>query len=201
MKLYYTPGACSMAPHIVLKELGLPYSLERVDLATRKTESGEDYLQVNSKGYIPALVAQDGTVLTEGIVISQFLADLKPESRLMPTAGMGRYLLQSLLVYISTEIHKPMGAMFNPNMVEATRESTQALLSKRLDWIVTEQLGANAYLQGDNFTIADAYLFTVLGWAGLVKFDLSPWPSLQAYCGRVAARPAVQAAMKEEGLI
>ncbi|KFZ38776.1 glutathione S-transferase [Shewanella mangrovi] len=200
MKLYYTPGACSLAPHIVLEELGLPHSLEQVDLKTRKTASGEDYLQINSKGYIPALRTQDGTVLTEGIVISQFLADLKPEARLMPTAGMGRYQLQSLLVYISTEIHKPMGSMFNPNMADVTRESTQALLSKRLDWIVAE-LGDNTYLQGDDFTVADAYLFTVLGWASLVKFDLAPWPALQAYCGRVASRPAVQAAMKAEGLI
>lgn len=200
MKLYFTPGACSLAPHIVLQELGFPFELAQVDIPTRKTISGEDYLQVNSKGYVPALQMDDGTVLTEGIVISQFLAEMKPEAGLVPTDSMARYQLQSLLVYLSTEIHKPMGAMFNPNLVADARAATEAQLSKRLDWLVNE-LGEQQYLFNNRFSIADAYFFTILGWAGMVKFDLSRWPTLEGYRLRIAGRPAVQAAMKQEGLI
>lgn len=200
MKLYFTPGACSLAPHIVLEELGFPYELEQVDIPSRKTLSGEDYLQVNSKGYVPALLMDDGTLLTEGIVISQFLAEMKPEAGLVPADSMARYQLQSLLVYLSTEIHKPMGAMFNPNLVPEARAATEALLAKRLSWLV-EELGDNQYLFQNRFGIADAYLFTILGWAGIVKFDLSPWPVLESYRLRIAGRSTVQKAMKAEGLI
>ena len=200
MKLYFTPGACSLAPHIVLEELGFPFELEQVDIPSHKTLSGEDYLQVNSKGYVPALLMDDGTLLTEGIVISQFLAEMKPEAGLVPADSMARYQLQSLLVYLATEIHKPMGAMFNPNLTAEARAATEALLTKRLSWLV-EELGDKQYLFQNRFSIADAYLFTILGWAGIVKFDLSPWSALEAYRLRVAGRSAVQKAMKAEGLI
>ena len=200
MKLYFTPGACSVAPHIVLEELGLPFELVQVDLKEKKTATGEDYLAINSKGYVPALQLDNGDLLTEGLVISQYIADLKPAANLVPSSGEARYQLQSLMVFISTEIHKPMGSMFNPKQSADARAITETLLNKRLTWIA-DTLGNNDYLFNNQFSIADAYLFTVLNWAGIVKFDLSPWPTLQAFSARIAERPATQAALKAEGLI
>ncbi|MDF0534334.1 glutathione transferase GstA [Shewanella yunxiaonensis] len=200
MKLYFTPGACSLVPHILLEELGLAFELEQVDLKTKTTKSGADFSAINSKGYVPALVLDNGHVLTEVSVLAQYLSDLKPEAGLIPAAGEARYQLLSLLVYISTEIHKPMGSLFNPNASDDARAAAQTLLTRRLNWIAAE-LAGKPYLTGDSYTAADAYLFTVLGWARLVNFDLSPWPTLQALCGKVAERPAVQRAMKAEGLI
>lgn len=200
MKLYYTPGACSLAPHILLEELALPHSLVKVDLKTKTTETGEDFLAINSKGYIPVLVTGSGLQLTEGTVISQYLADLDPSASLLPTQGEARYQLLSMMSFIATELHKPMGSMFNPAQSGDWKEATKALLTRRLDWLANK-LGDQPYISGETFTVADAYLFTVLNWAAIVQFDLSPWPSLQALVGRVAQRPAVQRALKAEGLL
>ncbi|ALN17729.1 glutathione transferase GstA [Ectopseudomonas mendocina] len=201
MKLYYKAGACSLSPHIALREAGLPFELEAVDLKTKLTASGEDFIRINGKGYIPALQLDNGKVLTEGAAIVQYIADLKPESGLAPANGSeARYELQSWLSFISSELHKPFGSMFNPAQSADWKAAAQALLSKRLDWLVTE-LGEREFLLGDRFTVADGYLFTVLGWAGMVGFSLDPWPSLQAYHARIGARPKVIEALKAEGLI
>ena len=201
MKLYYKAGACSLSPHIVLREAGLNFELESVDLATKKTGSGGDYLSFNPKGYVPALLLDDGQLLTEGPAIVQYLADRAPEKQLAPAAGtMERYRLMEMLNFISTEMHKGFGALFNPKSPEEWKGVVKELLAKRIA-VVAKQLEGRDYLMGAQFTVADAYLFTVLNWAGFVKVDLSPWPVIAAYMARVAARPAVQAALKAEGLI
>lgn len=201
MKLYYKAGACSLSPHIALREAGIEFEMEAVDLQTKRTESGANFMQVNGKGYIPALQLDNGKVLTEGAAIVQYIADLKPESGLAPTNGSeARYELQSWLSFISTELHKPMGSLFNPTQSEDWKAAAKTLLSKRLNWLVVE-MGEREYLLGEHFTVADGYLFTVLGWAAPVGFSLEPWPSLQAYRARIAARPKVIEALKAEGLI
>jgi len=200
MKLYYYPGACSMAVHIVLREAGYDFDLDRVDLAAKTTAGGEDFNQVNPKGYVPALRMDDGQVLTEDAVILQYLADQKPESELAPPAGsMERYRLMEWLNFIATEVHKTLGALFNPKITTDWKANQIALFGRRADWLDT-QLAGKDYLMGENFSIADAYLFTVLNWCKLFHIELGPWPAFQAYMARVAARPAVQAAMKAEGL-
>ena len=201
MKLYYKAGACSLSPHIVLREAGLTFDLESVDLATKKTGSGGDYLGVNPKGYVPALLLDDGQLLTEGPAIVQYLADRVPEKRLAPAAGsMERYRLMEMLNFISSEIHKAFGALFNPRSPEEWKVVVKELLAKRITTIA-QQLEGRDYILGKDFSVADAYLFTVLNWAGFVKLDLSPWPVVGSYLARVAARPAVQAALRAEGLI
>lgn len=201
MKLYYKAGACSLSPHIVLREAGLPFELESVDLATKKTGSGGDYLGFNPKGYVPALLLDDGQLLTEGPVIVQYIADRVPEKNLAPPAGsMERYRLMEALNFIGTELHKGFSPLFNPKATEEWKSFARALLAKRIG-LVAQQLEGRDYLLGANFSVADAYLFTVLGWAGYVKLDLSAWPVLKSYLARVAARPAVQAAMAAEGLL
>lgn len=201
MKLYFSPGACSLSPHIVLLEAGLDFKLERVDLRGKQTESGADFLAINPKGYVPALELKDGTVLTEGPAIVQFIADLAPDRQLAPAHGtLERYQLMSWLNFISAELHKNFGPLFRPNSSEDMKEAARASLNTRLAWAAA-QLADRDYLMGSQFTVADAYLFTVLGWADFVKFDLSGWPVLAAYQQRVGARPAVQQAMREEGLI
>jgi glutathione S-transferase len=201
MKLYYKPGACSLSPHIVLSELGLACELELVDLATKKTGSGGDYLGLNPKGYVPALVLDDGQLLTEGPAIVQYLADLVPEKRLAPPAGtMERIRLQEWLNFIATELHKGFNPLFNPRAPEEWKVVVRELLAKRIA-LVARQLEGRDYLMGAHFTVADAYLFTVLNWAGFAKLDLSPWPVLKAYSARVAARPAVKATLVAEGLV
>lgn len=201
MKLYYTPGACSLAPHIVLREANLRFELAKVDLGTKKTESGEDYLQVNPKGYVPALRLDDGQVLTEVGTVVQYLADLKPEAVLAPKLGtMERYRLMEWLNFISTEIHKSFGPLWNPQTPEAARQNAIALLGKRFDYLVGA-LGEQQYVTGEQFTIADAYLFVVTNWTNLHKIDLGKWPTLQRFMARVGERPSVQAAMRAEGLI
>jgi len=175
--------------------------MEAVDLQTKRTESGADFTQINAKGYVPALALDNGKVLTEGAAIVQYIADLRPESGLAPANGSeARYQLQSWLSFISTELHKPMGSLFNPAQSEDWKAAAKALLSKRLNWLVTE-MGEREYLLGEHFTVADGYLFTVLGWSGMVGVSLDPWPSLQAYRARIAARPKVIEALKAEGLI
>ena len=201
MKLYYKAGACSLSPHIVLREAGLAFELERVDLASKKTGSGGDYFGVNPKGYVPALALDDGQLLTEGPAIVQYLADLVPEKRLAPPAGtMARTRLQEWLNFIATELHKGFSPLYNPRAPEEWKAVARELLAKRIA-LVAERLAGRDYLMEDAFTVADAYLFTVLNWAAFAKVDLSPWPVLGAYQARVAARPAVRAALLAEGLI
>ncbi len=201
MKLYHKAGACSLSPHIVLREAGLDFELERVDLASKKTGSGGDYFGVNPKGYVPALALDDGQLLTEGPAIVQYLADLVPEKRLAPPAGtMERVRLQDWLNFIATELHKGFSPLYNPRAPEEWKSVARELLAKRIA-LVAERLTGRDYLMGDAFTVADAYLFTVLNWAAFAKVDLSPWPVLGAYQARVAARPAVRAALLAEGLI
>jgi len=201
MKLYYSPGACSLSPHIALCEAGLPYEMVRVDLQQATTEDGHDYHEVNPLGYVPALELDNGEMLLEGPAIVQYIADQVPDRKLVPPAGsIDRYRLQQWLNFISTELHKGFGALFNPAFPDEAREIFKGIIGKRLD-VLAPKLENNTYLMGDTFTVADGYLFTVLGWCPHVGFDLSPWPELGAYLGRVASRPAVQAAMKEEGLL
>ena len=201
MELYYTPGACSLSPHIVLREAGLPFTLHKVDLKSKSIESGGVFNGVNGKGYVPALKLDNGQVLTEGPAIVQYIADLKPEAGIAPAAGtMERYKLQEWLNFITAELHKAMGSMFNPAQTPEWKEAVKATLSKRLDWL-SKQLEGKNYLMGETFSVADAYLFTVLGWAAHVGFDLSKWPVLQQYSARVGGRPKVVEALKAEGLV
>ena len=200
MKLYYSPGACSLSPHIILVESGLAFDLEKVDLAAKKTERGADYWKVNPKGYVPALELDDGQVLTEGPAVVQYLADLVPQKGLVPPAGtMERYRLQEWLNFISTELHKGFSTLFNPKAPEDWKSAARELLGKRIG-IAAKHLEGRSYLMGEAFTAADAYLFTVLRWTRYVKLDLSPWPVLSGYLDRIAARPAVHAALVAEGL-
>lgn len=200
MKLYYKPGACSLSPHIVLEETGLPYEAEAVDLKTKVTASGADFTQTNPKGYVPALVLDSGELLTEGPAIVQYLADLAPEKKLAPANGtVARYQLQSWLNFIGTELHKSCSPFFNPASGDAWKAIARANLERRLAH-TDQALAGKPYLLGEDFSVADAYLFTVLSWMGYVGLDLSPWSNLTAFQARVAARPAVQAALKAEGL-
>jgi len=200
MKLYYKPGACSLSPHIVLEETGLPYEAEAVDLKTKVTASGADFTQTNPKGYVPALVLDSGELLTEGPAIVQYLADLAPEKKLAPANGtVARYQLQSWLNFIGTELHKSCSPFFNPASGDAWKTIARANLERRLAH-TDQALAGKPYLLGEDFSVADAYLFTVLSWMGYVGLDLSPWSNLTAFQARVAARPAVQAALKAEGL-
>lgn len=200
MKLYYTPGACSLATHIALNELGRSATLEKVDLATKRTEHGADFNKVTAKGYVPALALDDGTVLTEGTAILQYLADLDPGKHLAPPNGtIARYQLQALLGYINSELHKSFGPLFNPSTPADVRAERIAYLQKRYAY-VEDLLRSNPFLTGQTFTIADAYLFVVTSWAGFVHVDLSAFPHVAAFQQRVAARPAVIAALKAEGL-
>ena len=200
MKLFYMPGACSLAPHIVARELGLPLDLEKVDTKAQKTETGTDYRTVNPKGYVPALRLDDGQVLTENPVVLQYLADRKPEAKLVPPPGtLERYRTMEWLSFVTSELHKSIGALFDKKMVPETREKTKARIADRLD-LVANHLASRSYVAGESFTIPDAYLFVVLSWSRWVDLDLSRWPVLQQYVARIAARPAVQTALKEEGL-
>jgi glutathione S-transferase len=201
MKLYYMPSACSLSPHIVANELGLPIELVKVDSTTKRTEHGEDFLAINPKGYVPALELDDGSVLTEGPAIVQYLADLKPDAQLAPTNGsMARYRLQEMLGFINSELHKSYTPLFNPASSDAVRTERLAYLHRRYG-LIEAALGRTPFLLGEQFTVTDAYLFVVTEWSKFVKFDLSPFPNLMAFQARIAARPAVQAAMRREGLI
>lgn len=200
MKLFLKPGACSLSPHIVLEELGLSYETETVDLRSKQTASGQDYLAINPKGYVPALQLDSGELLTEGPAIVQYLADLAPEKKLAPANGsVARYQLQSWLTFIGTELHKSFSPFFNPAAPQEWKDVCRANLERRLAY-TEQQLAGRDYLLGGDFTVADAYLFTVLGWALHIQLDLGRWPHLLAYQARIAARPAVVAALKAEGL-
>ena len=201
MKLYFSPGACSLSPNIVLREAGLPFDIEQVDLGTKKTKSGADYKKISPNGYVPALQLDDGDVLTEGPAILQYVADRKPEANLLPKVGTKeRYHALEWLNFITSELHKGLGSLFNKDMPDAYRTTVQKRAFDRLAH-ADRALAGKQYLLGDKFSAPDAYLFTVAGWGQYVGVDISPLKNLGAFMARVAARPSAQAAMKAEGLI
>ena len=201
MKLYYAPGACSLAPHIVAHEAGIKLQLEKVDTKTKAMASGGDFRDITPKGYVPALQLDDGSILTEGPVVSQYLADLHPEAGLAPPAGtLPRYRVMEWLGYINSEIHKNYSPLFNPATSEETRKEKIDYLRKRYD-LVEQRLATETFLANGQYSVADVYLFVVTNWARLVKLDLADFPNLLAFQKRIATRPAVQAALKAEGLV
>jgi glutathione S-transferase len=200
MKLYYTPGACSLSPHIALLEAGLPYELVKVDLRAKKLESGDDYLKVNPKGQVPALALDSGELVTEGPVIVQMIADKVPGKNLAPARDSAeRYRLQEWLNYITGELHKNIGPMFSPLLADDAKTFFKDRAMSKFRYI-DGKLAGHEYLMGKQFTVADAYLFVMLSWAERMKFDLSGLPNLLAYKERVAARPKVHEALVKEGL-
>ncbi len=201
MKLFYSRGASSLAPHILLCCAGLPFELVRTNIRTGKLENGGDYATVNPKGYVPALWLDDGELFTECAVILQYIADQAPNKLLIPACGTReRYRAQMWLNFIATELHKGFSPLFNPDMPEQGKIIARDRLSERLELVAT-QLQGKAFLQGSNFTAADAYLFTVLRWSEHCKIDLGQWPEILAYRERIAKLPFVQAAMRSEGLL
>jgi len=200
MKLYYSPGACSLSPHIALLEAGLPYDLVKVDLRAKKLENGDDYLKVNPKGQVPALALDSGELVTEGPVIVQMIAD-KAGKNLAPARDSAeRYKLLEWLNYITGELHKNFGPMFSPVLADEAKAFFKERVMGKFKY-VDSQLAGRDYLMGQHFTVADGYLFTMLTWADRMKFDLSAFPNLLAYKARVAARPKVQEALNREGLL
>lgn len=200
MKLFYMPGACSLAPHIVANEAGIALDLIKVDGKTKVTEADENFLGINPNGYVPTLVLDDGQTLTEAQLVVQYLADQKPETNLLPAAGgMARYRVQQWLAFISSEIHKTFSPFFKPGTPEETKTASREHLAKRLTYL-DEQLEGKSYLTGETFTVADAYLWTVLSWTKFVEIDLAPYANVQKFMAMVAARPAVLKSLQEEGL-
>ena len=201
MKLYYSPGACSLSPHIVSRELGINLELKRVNTKDKTIEGGGDYRSINPRGYVPALVLDNGQVLTEGPAIVQYLADQKPDAGVAPKAGsFERYRLQELLNFLTSEIHKQFSPLFKPNTPEEYKRISKENLASRFDWL-DKQLEGKEYLTGKQFTVADAYLFVLTNWTKPTQIDLSKWPNIAAFQKRVAARPKVKEAMQAEGLI
>lgn len=201
MKLYYTSGACSLASHIVAAEAGLALDLVKVDLKDHRCEDGTDYTAVNVKGYVPALVLDNGETLTEGVAIMQYLADQAPQSGLAPACGtMARYRLQEWLTFVNSEVHKMFGPLWNPDIPEAIKEGARGRLARRFTWL-DQELTARAFLMGETFTAADAYLFTVVNWCNIHNISLAPYPNLSGYMDRVRGRAWVQQALREEGLV
>ena len=201
MKLFYAPGACSLSPHIVLRELGLPFALDAVDLKTKRTEAGADFKVINPKGYVPALQLDSGEVLTEGAAIVQYLADKHAPGTLAPVAGtVERARLNGHLNFISAELHKAFGPLFNPALATEAREAAVANVGRKLNVVEEALADGRPYLTGPEFSVADAYLFVVLSWAPKLGVDLAGWPHLGDFSRRVATRAAVQAAIAAEGL-
>jgi glutathione S-transferase len=201
MKLYFSPGACSLSPHIALREAGLPFELVQVDLHKHVLDDGTDLAKINPKGYVPVLQLDDGNVLTEGPAIVQYIADQAPAAKLAPANGtLERYRLMEWLNYITSEVHKSFGPLFNSKATDQTKGFARAALEQRFNYL-SQELWERPYLLGDAFSVADAYLFTVLGWTKWTGIDLGQWPVLSTYVSRIAARPAVQAAMQAEGLL
>ena len=201
MKLYYSPGACSLSPHIALLEAGLAFEPVLASTKSHKLPDGTDYYGINPLGYVPMLELDDGTRLREGPAIVQYIADQAPTKNLAPANGtLPRYRLQEWLTFIGTEIHKSFSPLFNPAMPEEAKKLSKEKLASRFAWLDGE-LKSKQYLMGDTFSVADGYLFTVTNWTQPMNIDLTPYPNLMAYRARVAARPAVQAAMKAEGLL
>jgi glutathione S-transferase len=200
MKLFYAPGVCSLSPHIVLKEAGLPFEAIKTDIKAKTTDGGGDYRKTNPLGYVPALALDDGTILTEGPAIVQYIADKVPEKKLAPANGtLDRYKMQSWLNFVSSEMHKGFSPLFNPAMPEEAKKIARDRLATRFAHL-DAHFGKHNYLMGNEFTLPDAYAFTVLRWTAPTKIDLAPYPNIQAFMKRMEARPAVQAAMKAEGL-
>ncbi|WP_431222530.1 glutathione transferase GstA [Serratia sp. L9] len=200
MKLFYKAGACSLSPHIVLREAGLDFTAETVDLAQKKTESGADYLAINPKGQVPALVLDDGSLLTEGVAIVQYLADRVPDRNLIPAAGtLSRYHAIEWLNFVATELHKGFSPLFNPRTPDEYKAIAREKLASQFSYL-DSVLEKQHFLLGNRFSVADAYLFTVLRWAKALQFDLTKHANLTAYFDRVAARPAVEATLSAEGL-
>ena len=200
MKLYFTPGACSLAPHIALREAGLRFDLEPVDLGTKRTKCGADFTKVNAKGYVPALALDDGQVLTECATLVEYIADQNPESNLAPKAGsIERYRLREWLGFIASELHKGFGPLFGDKAPESYKDVVRANLAARFGYL-DKHLAGKQFLMGSQFTVADAYCFTIVGWSSHVGISLDRWPNLKAYMDRVAKRPNVQATLKAEGL-
>ena len=198
MKLYFSPGACSLASHIVLREAGVPFDLVRVDTSVHKLKDGTDYYQINPKGYVPAVGLDDGQLLTEGAALLQYLGDLKPEKGLIPKLGsFERFRANEWLTFVSTEIHKGYSPLFNKDLKDDAKAVLRAKLEKRLGE-VDAHLAKNEYLMGKQFTVADAYLYTVVSWSGGVGIDLSKYPHLAAYRQRIADRPSVREALQNE---
>ena len=201
MKLYYSPGACSLSPHITLRESGLAFTPVKAPTKTHQLDDGTDYYTINPLGYVPLLELDDGTRLTEGPAIVQYIADQVPDKKLAPPNGtLARYQLQSWLTFIGTELHKTFSPLFNPATPDAFKTISTDKLANRLKW-VDGQLAGKHYLMGDQFSVADGYLFTVTNWTKPLGIDLAPYPNVVAFRERMAARPAVQAAMKAEGLL
>jgi glutathione S-transferase len=201
MKLYFAPGACSLSPHIVASEAGQKIDLVQVDLAKKLTKDGKDFKEINPKGQVPTLETDDGTVLTEGPVIVQYIADKNPGSKLVPAAGSAeRYKVQEWLNFITTELHKTFGPMFRPTTPDAFKQLSKESLAGRFKWIDSKLAGRH-YLMGDAFTAPDAYLYVMTRWAKRMEMDLAQWPNLKAFNERVEARPKVREALKEEGLL
>lgn len=198
MKLYYSPGASSLPVHIALREAGLAFEAETVDLASKKTASGADFLAINPKGYVPALVLDDGAVLTEGAALLQYVADRNPAAGLAPAAAsMARYRLMEWLHFLATEVHKNYSPMFNPKASEDWKAFARGLIDRRLS-LVAKTLEHSPYLLGESYSVADSYLFTILGWSKWVNVDLAKWPVFEAYSARIASRPAVIATLAAE---
>jgi glutathione S-transferase len=201
MKLFTRPGTCSLATNIALREAGIPFEVVKVSRHTGKTSDGVDFNEINSKGYVPALLLDSGEVLTENAALLQYVADLNPAAKLAPPAGtLERYRLSEWLAFINSEIHKGFSPMFSANPSEDLKHYARSNLTKRLGWL-SEHLGSRPFLLGEQFSVADAYLFVVLSWSPHAGFDLSPWPNLLAFQDRVAARPHVIEAMTAEGLL
>jgi glutathione S-transferase len=201
MKLFFSPGACSLAPHIVLKEAQQSFKLEKVDTGTHTTEDGADYYAINPKGAVPVLELESGERLTEGPIIAQYIADKAGRTDLLPVAGsMGRYRVMEWQNYITSELHKTFTPLFNPNLDSSAKKILAGVLRKKYEWVNT-QLQSKDYLLGQAFTVADAYLFAVTGWAKYVSLDLVDLKHLQDFLARVAGRPAVREALKAEGLL
>jgi glutathione S-transferase len=201
MKLFYSPGACSLAPHIVAREAGVAIELEKVDLGAKRTASGEDFKTINPKGYVPALRLEEGEVLTEAGAIIQYLAERNPSSALLPAPGtLDRYREIEWITFISSEIHKGFSPLWNPKSSEETKAEARNRLGLRLDY-VEKALANRDYLMGSTFTAADAYLFAVLNWSGMHAIDLSKWPRVDAFMKRVGNRPKVREALTAEGLV
>jgi len=201
MKLYYSPGACSLSPHIVSRELGIPVELKKVNTKDKTIEGGGDYWKVNARGYVPALELDNGQILTEGPAIVQYLADQKPDAGLAPKHGsFERYRVQEWLNFLTSEVHKQFSPLFKPNTPEDYKPVAKQNLATRFDWL-DQQLAGKDYLMGSQFSVADAYLFVLLGWTKPTQIDLAKWPNLAAFHKRVGARPKVKEALQAEGLL
>lgn len=202
MKLYYVPGACSLSPHISLREAGADFAIEKIDISTHRTESGEDFRAINPKARVPALVLEDGEVVTEGAAIVQYIADRFPAAGLAPDNGtLARTRLQEHLNFIASELHKSFAPLFNPTASDEAKTTAKTLVADKLDHVENLLSDSRAYLLGSQFSVADAYLFTVTNWTEPTGIGLDRWPHLAAYAKRIGERPAVQAAMQAEGLV